>query len=167
MVDTDGTFATGASIYTGTLNGANWDFSLNINHLEYISFAKVVPTDTTAPIITSNNIASGTLIPKGTFSYTASYTDTGSSINTGSVSVQIYSWNTGTLAWNTTNLASTYSTPTSITSSTGTWSLTNLPSGKYRFDVIVADTAGNTLTQSYTYFVDAIEWTIDTPVYVI
>ena len=123
--------------------------------------------DTTPPVITSVNIASGTLIPKWTFNYLFSYTDTGSSINTGSVWVELYSWNTGTLSWNTTNLWGIYINTGSISSNTGNININNLPFGKYRFDIIVADTAGNTLTQSYTYFVDALEWTIDTPVYAI
>ena len=51
------------------------------------------------------------------------------------------------------------------TTSTGQLRVQDLPYGKYRFDIIIADTLGNTLTQSYTYYVDAIEWTISAPLY--
>lgn len=43
--------------------------------------------------------------------------------------------------------------------------LTGLPFGKYRFDFSIADTVGNTVTQSYTYYVDSIIWTISAPSY--
>lgn len=167
LADSDGTFAVGSTAYTGTYNtGANsWDFSLNIADLQYISFAKNISTDTTPPLISNPNIASGALIPTGTFSYAFSYVDTGSSINTSSVTMQIYSWNTGSSTWNGTNLAPTYMSTTSITSSTGTFQLTNIPYGKYRFDMIVADSVGNTQIQSTTLFVDAIEWIISSPIY--
>ena len=66
LVDTDAIFATGATAYTGTYNtgATTWDFTLNISDLQYITFAKIIPTDLTPPTITSINIASGTLIPK-------------------------------------------------------------------------------------------------------
>lgn len=66
LTDANSIFATGTVSYTGTYStGSNtWDFSLNIADLEYMSFAKIVSTDTTPPIISNPNIASGTLIPK-------------------------------------------------------------------------------------------------------
>ena len=40
FVDADGTFASGATYYTGTLNstGRTWDFSVNISDGQYITF---------------------------------------------------------------------------------------------------------------------------------
>jgi hypothetical protein len=49
------------------------------------------------------------------------------------------------------------------TSSTGMLQVTGLPFGKYRFDILLSDAAGNTMNQSYTYFIDAVEWTISSP----
>jgi hypothetical protein len=121
--------------------------------------------DTTPPVITSANAASGTLVPSGNFNYSFSYTDTGSAIDIPSVDLRIYSWNTGTLAWNTTDLAPTYVTPGTITSNTGSYTITGLPFGKYRFDRIVGDVNNNTLTSSSTLYVDAIEWIVSTPSY--
>ncbi len=123
--------------------------------------------DVTPPIVTSANIASGTLIPKGTFSYTLSYTDTGSLIDTGSLDVSIYTWNTGTLAWNATDISSTYVTLGGVTGSTGTVNVTGLPFGKYRFDTHIADIAGNISVQSSTLFVDEVSLVISTPEYTI
>ena len=167
LADMDGVFATGVTTSTGTYStGTNtWDFSLNITDMQYVTFAKIVSVDTTPPVISNPSIASGTLIPTGTFSYSFSYADTGSAINTGSVDLGIYSWNTGSSTWNVTDLAGTYATLTSATSSTGTFQITGLPFGKYRFDQIVSDTSANQVTQSTTLFVDAITWTISAPLY--
>ena len=167
LTDSDGVFASGAVVYTGVyIAGTNtWDFSLNIADMDYIAFAKTVFSDTTPPTILTASVSSGTLIPIGNFSYQFSYADTGSAINTSSVTMNIYSWNTGSSTWNSTNLAPTYMSTTSISSSTGVFQLSNLPYGKYRFDMIVADTVGNTLTQSTTLFVDAIEWIVSSPIY--
>ena len=135
--------------------------------MQYITFARTIPTDTTPPIITAENVASGSITPSGNFPYSFSYADTGSSINTGSVSLRIFSWNTGTLNWNATNLAPTYAITGSISSSTGNYTINNLPFGKYRFDRVVSDTLGNTLTSSSTLFVDGIEWIVSSPIYAI
>lgn len=51
------------------------------------------------------------------------------------------------------------------TTSTGNLQIANLPFGKYRFDISVADVAGNIQMQSYTYFVDKIEWTVSSPIF--
>lgn len=51
------------------------------------------------------------------------------------------------------------------TSSTGNLQVNNLPFGKYRFDISVTDIAGNTTAQSFTYFVDQIEWTVSSPIF--
>lgn len=51
------------------------------------------------------------------------------------------------------------------TTTTGSLAFTGIPSGKYRFDIIIADSAGNTLTQSYTYFIDGVTWSIDSDIY--
>jgi hypothetical protein len=76
LTDTDGLFDTGSMAYTGILNGSNWDFSLNITDMQYATFAKTVPTDTTPPVITNINISSGTLIPHGNFSIITNFSDT-------------------------------------------------------------------------------------------
>ena len=70
--------------------------------MQYITFATV--GEITPPTISGTSIASGTLIPHGNFSLTYNYTDTGSNINPTTATGRIYSWNTGTLAYNTTPL---------------------------------------------------------------
>ncbi len=63
--------------------------------------AKAVPyftwigmnTDTSPPTILSNSVASGSLVPKGTFPITLGYTDTGTAINPSSLIGRIYQWN--------------------------------------------------------------------------
>lgn len=51
------------------------------------------------------------------------------------------------------------------TTSTGNLTVAGLPFGKYRFDISVADTVGNTQTQSVIYYVDAIDWSISSDTY--
>ncbi len=51
------------------------------------------------------------------------------------------------------------------TTTTGSLSIANLPYGKYRFDIAIADAANNIGSGSYTYFIDRIDWTIDSDVY--
>ena len=98
LVDTDGTFAAGATSYTGTLVSGNWEFTANITDMDIITFATM--GDITPPVISGASIASGTLIPHGNFSLTYNYTDVGSGINPGTATGQIYSWNSGTLSYN-------------------------------------------------------------------
>jgi hypothetical protein len=168
LTDSDWAFATGAIAYTGTYNtgATTWDFSVNISDLQYTTFWKTIPTDTTPPSITSINIASWTLIPTWTFSLIASYSDTWAGINPASFSGRIYAWDATGATWSLTNIAPSYMLYSWVPS-TSSWGfdITNLPFGKYRFDIIIADTAGNTLIQSYTYFVDQIEWTLSSSFY--
>jgi hypothetical protein len=168
FVDSDGVFASGATSVTGTYNtGAlRWDFSLDIADGEYITFGTSPSSDITPPTLLTNSLQSGALLPIGNFLLTLTYADTGSLINTGSFTGAIYSWNTGSLSWNTTNLAPTYMSISGVTStSTGRLQITNLPYGKYRYDIGIRDNAGNTTTGSYTYFVDDVSWSVNTDNY--
>ena len=104
-------------------------------------------------------------MPIGNFPLVVTYSDTGSSINTASFTGRIYAWD-GVSAWGTTNLAPSYMTISgAATSSTGNLTIAGLPFGKYRFDISVADTAGNTQTQSVVYYIDAIDWSISSDTY--
>lgn len=163
--DADGIFATGATGYTGTFNaGANtWDFSINISNNTYTTIGKSVPIDTTPPVIGSISIASGSLLPIGTFPLTTTYSDTGSAINAGSFTGKIYTWTGGT--WSVTNIAPGIMNISSSTTSTGVFQITGLPSGKYRFDISVADSVGNIITQSYIYYIDGISWSVSSDQY--
>ena len=166
LVDGDGIFATGITAYTGTLNAGNWEFTVNIADMEYVTFAKTVSSDTVSPIINSISIASGALLPIGNFPLVVTYSDTGSAINAGSFTGKIYSWDATGSVWNITNLAPTYMTLSgAATTSTGNLTIAGLPFGKYRFDISIADTAGNIATQSITYYIDAISWNISSDQY--
>ena len=167
LTDSDGVFASGAVVHTGIyIAGTNtWDFSLNIADMDYIAFAKTVFSDTTSPTILTASVSSGTLAPIGTFPLTYTYSDTGSAINAASFTGKIYPWDSTGATWSVIDIASSYLSVTSASTSTGILQLTNLPFGKYRFDILISDTAGNTLTQSYTYFVDAVIWTVSAPLY--
>lgn len=98
LVDSDGTFAAGATAYTGTLVGGNWEWTINMTDMSIITFAQA--GDITPPTISSASIASGALIPHGNFSLTYNYTDTGAGISPSTATGRIYSWNTGTLTYN-------------------------------------------------------------------
>lgn len=64
FVDSDGIFASGSTAYTGTLSSGNWNFSVNIADMTYITFGGNNITDSTPPVISSISIASGVLIPR-------------------------------------------------------------------------------------------------------
>jgi hypothetical protein len=165
LIDSDGVFATGATTYTGTLNVGNWEFTVNVADMEYATFAKAVISDITPPVINSVSIASGALLPIGNFPLVITYSDTGSTINTSSFTGRIYAWD-GVSAWGVTDLAPSYMTLSgAATTSTGRLTVAGLPFGKYRFDISVADTAGNIATQSITYYIDAIDWSISSDTY--
>lgn len=121
-------------------------------------------TDTTAPTILSNSVASGSLVPSGTFPITLTYTDTGTAVNPSSLIGRIYQWNATGATWFTSNLAWSYLTLSSATTATGVFQVNNLPYGRYRFDFLLSDVLGNTRTVSYTYYVDEIEWTLSAPI---
>lgn len=166
LTDENGIFDTNATVYTGTYNtGSNtWNFTLNIVDMEYVTFATNV--DTTPPVINSTNIASDTLIPTSNFTLIVGYSDTGSVISPSSFTGRIYAWNSTGSTWSLTNIASSYMSITgTTTTSTGQLQVSGIPFGKYRFDILISDTVGNTRTQSYTYFVDAVIWTISAPLY--
>ena len=165
LVDSNSVFASGATAYTGTLNAGNWEFTVDVVDMIYMTFAKSVPTDTTPPSITSISIASGALFPIGNFPLIVTYSDTGSAINTGSFTGKIYAWD-GVSAWGVTDLAPTYMTLSgAATTSTGRLTVSGLPFGKYRFDISVADTVGNIAMQSVVYYIDAIDWSISSDTY--
>jgi hypothetical protein len=165
LVDADGTFAAGATAYTGTLNAGNWEFTVDVADTAYMTFAKSVPTDTTPPVINSVSIASGALLPIGNFPLIVTYSDTGSAINTSSFTGKIYAWD-GVSAWGVTDLAPSYMTLSgAATTSTGRLTVSGLPFGRYRFDISVADTMGNIQIQNVIYYIDAIDWNISSDTY--
>lgn len=104
-------------------------------------------------------------MPIGNFPLIVTYSDTGSNINPSSFTGRIYAWD-GVSAWNTTNLAPSYMTLSgAATTSTGNLTVSGLPFGKYRFDILVSDNAGNTTLQSIVYYIDDIEWSISADTY--
>ena len=148
---------------TGSLILSNWEYLVNPSDGDVISFGQI--GDIIPPVISSISIASGSLLPVGNFSLTIGYSDTGSSISTASLTGQIYSWDATGSVWNTINLAPSYMTLSGVTTTTGSLSILGLPSGRYRFDISVADTLGNTLVQSYTYYIDGIDWSVSSASY--
>jgi hypothetical protein len=50
-------------------------------------------TDVTPPVILSNSLLSGALLPIGNFTSTTTYTDTGAGIDTASVTITLERWN--------------------------------------------------------------------------
>jgi hypothetical protein len=163
--DADGVFAAGATAYTGSYNAgtSTWDFVLNIADATYVTIGKTLPLDTTPPTINSISIASGALLPIGNFPLTVSYSDTGSTINSSSLTGALYAWNAG--VWSVVNIAPGIMSVSSATTSTGVFQTTGLPSGKYRYDISIADSAGNIATQSYTYSIDGISWSVSSDQY--
>ena len=103
-------------------------------------------------------------MPIGNFPLVVNYSDTGSLINPASFTGKIYPWD-GVSAWSGTNIAPSYMTITAANTNSGGLQISNLPFGKYRFDISISDNDGNTTTQSYIYYVDAIEWSVSSAEY--
>jgi hypothetical protein len=150
--------------FTGNIiNGSDSNVTNNQSSVSLQVTVAPAPADSTAPVFSGSSIASGVLIPGGTFPVNITYYDSWSNIDMASVTGSIYSWNTGTLTWNVVNLASAYMTRTWVTVNTGSFIVQNLPFGKYRFDFTIKDNAStpNVTTRSFTYFVDQVTWTIN------
>ena len=165
IISSDGTFSGGTTTtITGSLVLGNWEYLVNISDGDVISFGQI--GDIVPPVFSSFSIASGTLLPVGNTTLTVGYSDTGSTINPASFSGKLYSWDATGSLWNTTNLAPAYMTISgTTTTSTGRLAVVGLPFGKYRFDISVADTVGNIATQSMTYYIDAIDWSVSSDTY--
>lgn len=68
MTSNDDIFATGVTIYTGSLNAGNWEFIVDISDMQYITFGQ--NADIVAPNITYISQSSGALLPIGNFNLT-------------------------------------------------------------------------------------------------
>jgi hypothetical protein len=96
--------------------------------------------DVVPPTITGTSIASGALIPIGTFALTYNYSDTGSAIAPSTATGQIYSWNSGTLSYNASPLTG-YMILGGSTTTSATMNISGLPYGRYKFDLTIRDIA--------------------------
>jgi Domain of unknown function DUF11 len=87
--------------YTAT-NSGGADSNITNNSASVTMQVAVAPApiDTTPPTITSVSLASGSLLPTGTFPVVYTYTDTGAGINSVTTTGALYSWNSGTLSYN-------------------------------------------------------------------
>ncbi len=114
--------------------------------------------DTTPPVISSFNYASGSLLPGWTHTLTVNYNDNGSGINQNSTIKELYKWN-GTDWW--TDISATSLSNGTKSSSSASYSTNNLNFWKYLFVFRVSDNAWNNSTIFNSVFY------IDRPIFTI
>ncbi len=117
-------------------------------------------SDITAPNITTTNFASWALLPWGNHNMSVSYADGESWINTASSIVQLYKWD-----WVSSygpNIAGTWITVTSTTSTTTSFSTNNLDFWKYQYRFSISDNAGNPVVYIHDFYIDEPELTVST-----
>lgn len=161
FVDSDWTFWDWASIYTGTLNPITntWDFQTNPTNWQYITFWYKIWVQKIT--ITYNWIASWTLLPKGNNTFNYSYNDAWAWVNVAWITYSINKWNPITSSY-WANIASTYINSPSISATWASLPVKNLPYWKYQTSINVPDLSWNTSTYNITFYVDEIEFNINT-----
>lgn len=116
------------------------------------------PTDTTPPSISSPSFSSGALLPWGNHNIVINYSDTGSTIDTGTANIILNKWD-GVSAW-WPDISGTWLNSPTI----GTWSTTyttnNLAFWKYKYTFSIDDSAGNTGGGERTFYIDEPELVI-------
>ncbi|MDQ7022417.1 MAG: LamG-like jellyroll fold domain-containing protein [Candidatus Gracilibacteria bacterium] len=116
--------------------------------------------DTTAPVINSTNVSSGSILPGGNHNIIFDYTDSG----TGSTGVDTTSGNMTFGKWDGTNWISNANiSNTSTTTTQAIYATNNLAFGKYRITFNISDNAGNTsLNSEIIFYIDIPELIIST-----
>ncbi|MDA9129058.1 hypothetical protein N9J72_01105 [Candidatus Gracilibacteria bacterium] len=101
------------------------------------------------------------ILPIGDFAITYEIDDTTSGINTSSENLILQKWD-GVSAWGT-DIASTYVVTKNITTTLATYTISDLPYGKYRNTFSINDNDVNNTTVSTVFYIDEPEFTISTP----
>lgn len=114
-----------------------------------------------SPTIGSWSINENMIFPLGNFNFSFDYTDT-TSINTGSANLVLQKYNSGTSNYDA-DISGTNTTQNSVTSTLASYSANNLTFWKYRATFDISNTAGWNSQKIIIFYVDAVEFTIDTP----
>lgn len=134
----------------------------------FIDFVATQPTaswDTTPPVISSINYASGTLLPWWIHNIIINYSDTGSLINTTSDTIALYKWN-WTAWWSDISASWLNMWSKVITSTWATYPTNDLAFWKYSYNFTISDNSWNTSSTWAVFYVDQPEiivssWSLD------
>ena len=151
---------TSSHVVTGNLVNGYWEFSVNLADGDYITFAQGSVSDAVPPQL-SVDFLSGAIEPIGNFSKNISYSDTGSQVNTATLSGSIQKWNPAIGKFE-------YSTGVTFSNISDTGAIVNvsgLPLGRYRLDLAISDNAGNVTPLQTVFYVDRLEWNISADVH--
>lgn len=137
--------------------GSAWTDNAYIDYIIYYNTA----VDSTAPVISSINYASWSLLPWWNHNLIINYTDLESWINTSSDIITLNKWN-WTAWWadissSWLNLWSKIITATSVTYPTN-----NLSFGKYRYNFQISDNSSNSSSTWAVFYIDVPELIINT-----
>ena len=155
-----------------------WDFSLiqnvaasgtqycfrtvteNDDEIEYSSYAMIDTTDNIDPTISSFTPNSWALLPIWNFEIEYEFSDGDSGIDIWSEDIFLQKGD-GTIWW--ADIAGTYISLDTITSTWASYNATGIPFGRYRVWFEISDNAGNTTFIIHEFYVDEIEFIISTP----
>lgn len=160
FVDDDWIFNSWTSIFTWSLNSTtnNWDFSVNISNWQYITFW--YNNDLTPPTITYNSISSWALLPKWDYTFKFSYQDQVSGVNATWITYSLSKWNPLTSSyWE--NIAPNYISSV-VMEEAANIQIINLPYWRYQLEIKVPDLAWNLSSYKTTFYVDEVEFIINT-----
>ena len=116
--------------------------------------------DTTPPIISSTNFASGSLLPGWNHAIEINYSDTNSWIDIATVNIELLKWD-GVSTYGPDISGSNIST-NNITATNASYDTNNLDFGKYRYTFSISDNDGNTATETVDFYIDIPEFTVST-----
>jgi len=154
------------NILTGT-SQIKWKAFLNSNGTEKVELNQIDIEygDNIAPLITSTNFSSGSLLPGWNHDIVFNYHDThawSTGVNTSSDSITLQKW-TGA-AWGADISVSGFNLGSkTITTTWATYPTNNLVYGKYKATFDISDIAGNTsLSQELVFYIDQPEFIVST-----
>lgn len=149
------------SITDGQYKGIFKIFDLNNNFIttSIVFSVWITPLDSTPPSIVNIFPTDNILYPNADFDISINYSDTGSSINTSSIIINLERWN-GTARWS--DIFLWFTTGNTITATNATYNISALWFWKYKLYFYIEDSIGNWDFREVIFYTDEPELIIST-----
>ncbi len=118
-------------------------------------------SDTTPPVISSTNFASGSLLPGGNHTITINYSDADSWIDSSTAILTLHKWD-GVSAFGP-DISGTGISGSTVGAASASYTTDSLDFGKYQYRFSINDNDGNTANQNLDFYIDVPEFIISTP----